>query len=127
MVILTDMSYPLKFRLHILGVREKEGLTLAETAARFKVGISSLTRWLRRPEPRPSGPRRGKIDMKALAQDIELYPDAYQFERAERFGVCQKAIWQALRRLGVTYKKSLTAPEGERRQTAILPAKDRAA
>jgi len=118
------MSYPLKFRLHVLGAREKEVLTLSETAARFKVGISSLTRWLKQPEPRPSGPRRGKIDMVALVQDVEQYPDAYQFERAERFGVCQKAIWQALRRLGVTYKKSLAPPQGERRQSAILPAKD---
>jgi transposase len=124
MIILTGMSYPIKFRLHILSVREKEGLTLTEASTCFKVGISSLTRWLRRPEPRPSGPRRGKIDMEALARDVKQYPDAYQFERAIRFSVCQKAIWQALRRLGVTYKKSLAAPQGERRQTAQLPAKD---
>ncbi|WP_202880355.1 IS630 transposase-related protein [Arsenophonus endosymbiont of Bemisia tabaci] len=29
-------------------------------------------------------------------KDVEQYPDAYQKERAERFGVCQKAIWQDL-------------------------------
>jgi len=119
-----SMSYPLKFRLHVLGVREKEGLSLAATATRFQVGVSSLVRWLKHPEPRQSGRRRGKIDMAALAQDVEMFPDAYQFERAERFGVCQKAIWQALRRLEITYKKSLTAPESERRRTAVLPTKD---
>ena len=65
--------------------------------------------------------------MEVLARDIEDYPDAYQFERAERFGVCQKAIWQALKPMGVTYKKSLTASKGECRQTAVLPAKDQRA
>ncbi|MGG2141518.1 IS630 transposase-related protein [Symbiopectobacterium sp. RP] len=38
-----------------------------------------------------------------MIKDVEPYPDAYQKERAERFGVCQKAIWQALKKLGLTY------------------------
>ncbi|MGG2142792.1 IS630 transposase-related protein [Symbiopectobacterium sp. RP] len=40
-------------------------------------------------------------------------PDAYQKERAERFGVCQKAIWQALKKLGLTYKKTLPHPKAD--------------
>ena len=36
------MSYPLKFRFHVLGVREREDLTLLATALRFAVGISTL-------------------------------------------------------------------------------------
>ena len=43
-----------------------------------------------------------KIDLAKLAQDVRDYPDAYQFERAERFEVTHKAIRQALRKLGVT-------------------------
>ncbi len=35
---------------------------------------------------------------------VRDHPDAYQHERAARFGVTPKAIWQALRKLGVTYK-----------------------
>ncbi|MGG2141012.1 hypothetical protein [Symbiopectobacterium sp. RP] len=27
-----------------------------------------------------------------MIKDVEQYPDAYQKEHAERFGVCQKAI-----------------------------------
>ena len=38
------MSYPLKFRLHVLGVREREDLTLLATASHFAVGISTLKR-----------------------------------------------------------------------------------
>ena len=61
------MSCPLKFRLHILGVCEREDLTLLASAARFAVGISTLIRWVKDPHPRPSGPHRGKIDMEVLA------------------------------------------------------------
>ena len=53
-----------------------------------------------------------------LALDVEIYPDADQDERAERFGVCQKTIWQTLKKLNVTYKKALMHPKvtvGKRR------------
>jgi len=119
------MTYPVKFRQHVLSVREKDGLTIAETAARFCVGQASVARWLQHLEPRQSGVRRQrKIDKEALARDVLENPDAYQYERASRFGVSQQAIWQALRVIGVTYKKILPPPEGGRRQTARLPKKD---
>jgi hypothetical protein len=38
--------------------------------------------------------------MQALKQDILDYPDAYQYERAERLGVSQMGICHALRRIG---------------------------
>ena len=38
-------------------------------------------------------------------QDLEFNPDLYQYERAEGFGVSKSAIWYALKRLQVTYKK----------------------
>jgi len=39
--------------------------------------------------------------MQALARDVVEYPDSYQYERAERFGVSQRGIALALKRLGV--------------------------
>ncbi len=117
------MTYPIDFRRHVLSVRKKEGLTFEETANRFCLGISSLTRWSKDLEPKAYPLRMYKIDLKALEADVELYPDAYQHERAERFGVCQNAIHQALKKLNVTYKKSFDAPKGGRRKTAMLPAK----
>ena len=56
--------------------------------------------------------------MEALKRDVEGYPDAYQFERAKRLGVSRQGIWYALKRLGVSYKKTLRHPkanEEERR------------
>jgi len=51
-------------------------------------------------------PPQGSLDLEALARDVRAHPDAYQYERAQRFGVTQKAIWQALRRLRVTYSQT---------------------
>ncbi|WP_440865560.1 hypothetical protein [Symbiopectobacterium purcellii] len=42
---------------------------------------------------------------------------------AERFGVCQKAIWQALKKLGLTYKKNSTSSESRRKRPAGISTK----
>jgi transposase len=120
------MTYPISFRRHVLAVKEREGLTYTQAAARFSVGEASIVRWNKSIEPRPYQRRKGlKIDLQALARDVREHPDAYQYERAERFGVTQKAIWQALRKFRVTYKKIAQPPEGRRRRTACLPREDR--
>ena len=119
------MTYPISFRRHVLAVKEREGLTFLETAERFAIGIASVVRWSGKLEPKAYHQERGlKIDLEQLAQDVREDPDAYQYERAARFGVTPKAIWQALRKLGVTYKKSDAASEGGRRRAACLPRKD---
>ncbi len=103
------MTYPLKFRQKVLEVREREGLTIAEVATRFCVGVASVVRWLKSPEPKLTRDKQAtKIDMQALARDIQEHPDAYQYERAARLGVSQRGVGEALRRLGVTYKKRLS-------------------
>jgi hypothetical protein len=48
-------------------------------------------------------------------------PDDFQYERAARFGICQKSIWQALRKLGVTHKKVMHHPKaGEEERRSFL-------
>ena len=116
------MTYSLLFRKKVLAVREKEGLSIAQVAKRFDVGIASVTRWLKRVEPIKHYKRPWlKIDMYALAQDIRDYPDAYLRERAERFGVSINAIFHALRRLNVTVKKNTVPSQNGRYQTIHLP------
>ena len=41
------------------------------------------------------------------------HPDACQYDRAARFDVTPKAIWQALGKPGVTYKQALTPPKAD--------------
>ena len=115
------MTYSVDFRRHVLSIRKKEGLSLEQTSERFGVGRASLCRWLRRLEPDQSKPRKRKIDLLALAEDVRAYPDAYLHERAARFGVVPNAIFEALRRLGVSYKKSAQTSQGGRRKAAQLP------
>jgi transposase len=119
------MTYSLDFRRKVLTVREKEDLTIAEVAGRFCVGIATVVRWLQRIEPQSTRNKPAtKIDRIALARDVREYPDAYQSERAKRFGVSEKGIGHALRRMNVTYKKNTSASKGRCRRTARLPQKD---
>lgn len=114
------MTYSLHFRHKVLREREAEGLTILETAERFRVGVASVTRWLKEVKPKKHGHRRRKVDQNALEQDVRDYPDAYQHERAERFGVCQNAICHGLKKLGVTHKKNAEAPQVGRGRPASL-------
>ena len=43
--------------------------------------------------------------MAQLAKDVELAPDAYQWERAKQLGVAQRTIGYGLQRLKISYKK----------------------
>ena len=115
------MSHPVSFRRHVLRIKERDGLSFAQAADRFCVGVASVKRWSKRLDPKPYNRSKGlKIDLEKLAQDVLDHPDDYQYERAVRFGVTPKAIWQALRKLGVTYKKSDAASQSGRRRTARL-------
>ncbi len=49
--------------------------------------------------------------MEVLRKDIQNYLDRYQYERAKIFGVSQSAIFYALQRLNISYKKTLFHPK----------------
>lgn len=100
------MTYPLKFRQHLLSVKESEGLSLKATSERFFVGVASLSRWIRKIEPQTTRHKPAtKLDMDALAEDVRVDPDADQRERAVRFGVSPACIQFAMKRLRITHKK----------------------
>jgi len=117
------MTYSSDFRRKVLSIREREGLTIAEVASRFCVGVASVVRWLKHPDPKSTRNKPAtKIDMEALARDVLEHPDAYQYERAKRLVVSEKGIGHALRRMGVSYKKKPASSKGERRRKACLPS-----
>ena len=46
--------------------------------------------------------------MEGLKEDVHKHPNLYQYERAKKkFNVSQNCIHKGLKRLGVSYKKSL--------------------
>lgn len=107
------MTYSLDMRKKILTIRCEEGLSMAEVAKRFGVGVASVMRWSKNIECIKKRNRSTKIDMEAIKKDVETYPDAYQSERAGRLGVSEYCVWYALKRLGVTYKKTLNHPKAD--------------
>ena len=115
------VTYSLDFRMKILSVKEKENLSFRKAAKRFGVGVATLIRWSKNPKPLMNRNKSAtKIDMEALKKDIQDNPDSYQYERAQRFGVSQNAIWHAMKRLNVSYKKNSQASKGRRRKAICL-------
>lgn len=117
------MTYSLDFRKKVLETKQKEDLSFVTVAKRFGVGVASVVRWDKNIDSKKTRNKPPtKLDMGALKEDIEKYPDAYQYERAERLGVTRAGIWHAIKRLGVTYKKNPKSSKGEPRKTlCILP------
>ena len=100
------MTYPLEFRKKVMEVKSKYGLTYQQTAERFCMGKDTLTRWHKCLEPKQSKDRPSiKLDILKLQQDVEKYPDAYQYERAERLNVSNSCIYYALKRMKISFKK----------------------
>ena len=107
------MTYSIDFRRKVLEIRERDGLSYEKVAALFGVGKSSVSRRAKRPEPcRTRDKQATKIDMELLARDVEMYPDAYRYERAERFGCSRRGIGEALKRLKISREKNSFTSEG---------------
>ncbi|SDY26266.1 Transposase [Nitrosomonas sp. Nm58] len=60
------MAYFLDFYRKVLSIREEEGLTIAEVAGRFSVGVASVVRWLKDIHCKPSGSCKRKVDLEIL-------------------------------------------------------------
>lgn len=64
------------------------GFLIAQVAQRFCVGVVSVMRWIKIPDPKTIRNKPAtKVDMEMLAQDVKDHPDVYQYERAKRLGV----------------------------------------
>ena len=51
--------------------------------------------------------------MEALKKDVEEHPDNFIYERAEHFSVSPSGMCYALKRLGVSRKKTLKHPKAD--------------
>jgi transposase len=100
------MAYSKDFRRKALLIREKRGLSLLETGELLGVGVASLFRWTKKLEPNKTRNKPAtKIDMEALARDVEEKPDDFQYERAIRLGVSESCVGRALKGLKMSRKK----------------------
>lgn len=106
------MGYSIDFRQRVLEFKQKHNLTFEETSQHFEISIRSLFRWGKRIEPCTTHEKHAtKLDREKLKQDVERYPDDYQWERAQRLGVAQSTVHYALKQLKISHKKNLRSPQ----------------
>ncbi len=106
------MTYSIDFRKKVLSIKEEENLTFAEVSKRFGVDQASVVRWSSRIEPQKKRNKPSvKLDWEKLAKEVETYPESYQYERAERFGVSPSGIAYALKKLKISRKKNFPTSE----------------
>jgi len=101
------MTYSIDFRKKVLSVRDRECLSMQEVADRFDVGVATVMRWTKKLTPKRTRDKpRTKLPLHILEKDREKHPNSYNYERARRLGVGKTTVWQALRKLNLTYKKN---------------------
>jgi len=112
------MTYSLDFRKKVLLIRAREDLSFEEAGERFGIGKQTIYRWSKRLEPKMTRNKLPtKIDNDKLRADVTQYPDAYHRERAVRLGVSKRGIGDALKRLGLTYKKNSQTSQSRSSET----------
>ena len=100
------MSYSIDFRKKVMLLKKSCGLSYRATASRFGISVNTVVSWSKRIESRPYRRPHYKIDLSELKEDVQNFPDAYQHERARKFGVSQNTISLCLKELKMTYKKN---------------------
>lgn len=99
------MAYSQDYRQMIL-TKLKSGATYRELSLEFGISTTTILKWTKQPERKVRTIHTHKINLDDLAQDVKMYPDAYQRERAVRFNCTDRGIAKALKRLNLTRKKS---------------------
>ena len=95
----------------------EEGHTLIETGKIFKVGKSTVSAWVKKKKEtgdlsnKPLNRSFKKTDPEKLKAYVKEHPDETQKEMAEAFGCCNQAISKALKRCGITQKKTVRYKE----------------
>ncbi|WP_231967048.1 IS630 transposase-related protein [Orientia tsutsugamushi] len=92
----------------MLDIKEREKISFEKVSKRFGIGKNKVFVWSKNILPLKNRNRAPtKISIDKLKEDVSQYSDAYQYERAERLGVSKSGIQKALKRLNITYKKTI--------------------
>ncbi len=102
------MSYSLDLRERAVRFIERGGSKI-EAHRQFGVSLWCIRNWCKRPTLSATYSYQGrprKVDLKALTQHIQEYPDKLLRERAKDFNVHTNSIWHACRVMKITHKKN---------------------
>lgn len=93
----------------------EEGMPKETLVEVFKIGISTLNRWIREylrtgsiEAKKRSRYRKRKIEDEDLKKYVEDHPSATLEQMAHHFKVRPVSIWHRLKKLGITRKKNFT-------------------
>jgi transposase len=115
------MSYSIDYREAAINFKQA-GHTFAELKEVFKIVPQTYYNWLALKgetgtlKARKAEHRQRKIDLKKLEQVVKEQPDAYLSEIAKTFQCTPQAVFYALKRGGITYKKTLFTPNATKKR-----------
>jgi transposase len=118
-------AYSEDLRIRVIKYVES-GHKYAEAAERYGVSNRTICNWVKlkketgrlKAEPVPRSPH--KLHDEELLAYVKANPDAYLKEIAEYFKCCTAAVYKALKRLGVVYKKTPFISGKKRRATETI-------
>lgn len=103
------MAYSLDYRELILRKLDS-GTSYRALARDYNLSKTTIQKWKKDINRKLRVSKPLKIDNDKLREDVAMYPDDYQHERALRFNCSQHAIGIALKRIGITQKKDINSP-----------------
>lgn len=75
------MAYGIRFRRHVLKIKEQVSLSLVKVGQRFGIRKQTIYAWSKQLEPKKTrGKKSVKIDMEAIKRAIEEHPDGYLYD-----------------------------------------------
>lgn len=104
------MAYSPDYRELIVS-KLNEGATYRALERDYKLSRTTILKWKKDISRKLRVAKPTKIDNEKLKEDVALYPDDYQYERAVRFNCSQRAIGIALKRIGISQKKDFNSPK----------------
>ena len=87
-------------------------MSIRQVCAFYDISKATLHNWLKDSSiklTRNKSP--SKVPNEALLKDVEQHLDDYMYERAKRFDCSKSGIEAALKRLGISQKKTLAHPK----------------
>ena len=118
------MTYSLDLRERVVHFVNNGGRK-AEASRKYEVSLWCVNDWCKRSNlsPKVYEVKQHKFDWELLRQQVESSPDLILEERAKEFAVHTSAIWYALKKMGINYKKNFSVQGKKGGAKAKLPCK----
>lgn len=115
------MTHALQFRKKVLKLK-KEGESYRKLSKRFQISVTTIRRWEKVITAKIGRNKIWKkVSKEEIIEDINKYPDSYCYERGKRLGCSHAWIWQAMKKMKISYKKNTkTSKAGRRKKIYVL-------